>query len=94
MLKNAKQPFFVTIKAYTLMKLGKHPDCLDLLAEIKPQNQRDPYTIKYLVFIYTAFGQNEEATKLLEQVQTIHSSRADLGEQLFFSYVREGKLLK
>jgi len=38
------------------MKLGKHPDCLDLLAEIKPQNQRDPYTIKYLVFIYTAFG--------------------------------------
>ena len=68
MLKNAKQPFLVTIKAYTLMKLGKHPDCLDLLAEIKPQNQRDPYTIKYLVFIYTAFGQNEEATKLLEQV--------------------------
>jgi len=31
---------------------------------------------------------------LLEGVQGIHSSRADLGEQLFFSYVREGKLLK
>ena len=76
------------------MKLGKHSECQDLLVEIKPMNQRDPYTIKYLVFIYTAFGQNEEATKLLEAVQTIHSERDDLGEQLFFSYVREGKLLK
>ena len=46
------------------------------------------------MFIYTAFGQNEEATKLLEQVQQFHGGRADLGEQLFFSYVREGKLLK
>ena len=27
-------------------------------------------------------------------MQNIHSERADLGEQLFFSYVREGKLLK
>jgi len=38
------------------------------MTEIKPLNQKDPYTIKYLVFIYTAFGQNEESTKLLEGV--------------------------
>ena len=76
------------------MKLGKHGECQELMTELKPMNQRDPFTIKYLVFIFTAFGQNGEATKLLETVQTLHSERADLGEQLFFSYVREGKLLK
>ena len=76
------------------MKLGKHSECQDLMTDIKPMNQKDPFTIKYLVFIYTAFGQNENATQLLEAVQTMHSDRPDLGEQLFFSYVREGKLLK
>ena len=50
--------------------------------------------ILYLVFIYTAFSQSAEATKLLEGVQSLYSERMDLGEQLFFSYVREGKLLK
>ena len=64
------------------------------MAEIKPMNQKEPHTIKYLVFVFTAFGQNEDATKLLEAVQPNHGDRADLGEQLFFSYVREGKLLK
>ena len=55
-MKNNKQPFFNTIKAFCLMKMGKHSECLDLLNEIKPLNQKDPFTIKYLVFIYTAFG--------------------------------------
>lgn len=93
-MKNPKSAFFNTLKAYCLMKTGKHSDCQDLLTEIKPFKQTDPYTIKYLIFIFTAFGQNADATLLLEGVQAIHSGRADLGEQLFFSYVREGKLLK
>ena len=38
------------------MKLGKHSECSDLMADIKPQNQKDAYTVKYLVFIFTAFG--------------------------------------
>ena len=50
------------------------------MAEIKPMNQKEPHTIKYLVFVFTAFGQNEDATKLLEAVQSNHGDRADLGE--------------
>ena len=46
-----------------------------------------------MVFIFTAFGENEEATKLLEATKPFHGERGDLGEQLFFTYVREGKLL-
>ena len=34
--KNSKSPFFNTIKAYCLMKQGKHADCNDILAEIRP----------------------------------------------------------
>ena len=76
------------------MKLGKHPECQDLLADIKPVAQKDPFAIKYLVFIHTAFGQNAKATELLEGAPALQLERCDLGEQLFFSYVREGKLLK
>ena len=99
LLKNNKQPFFNTIKAYCLMKIGKHQECEDILGDIKPMSQRDPNTIKYLVFIYTAFGRNEEATLLLEKFKEEvkehnKNNRQDLNEQLFFSYVREGKLLK
>ena len=94
LMKNPKSAFFNTLKAYCLMKTGKHQDCQDLLTEIKPSRQQDPFVIKYLINIYTAFGQNAEATQLLEGVQSIHGERQDLGEQLFFSYVREGKLLK
>ena len=54
--KNSKHPFYNTIKAYCLMKLGKHQECQDLLTEIKPHNQRDQHTVRYLVFIFTAFG--------------------------------------
>lgn len=50
------------------MKLGKHGECQELMIEIKPMNQKDPFTIKYLVFIFTAFGHNGDATKLLEGV--------------------------
>ena len=30
--------FFTTMKAYCLMKLGKHSESSDLLTEIKPMN--------------------------------------------------------
>ena len=91
---NQKSPFYNVIKAYILMKQGKHTESQELLAEIKTTQQRDHNAVKYLVIIYTAFGWNERATQLLESVQSIHGDRPDLGEQLFFSYVREGKLLK
>ena len=92
--KNTKNPFFNTIKAFCLMKLDRHEECKQILTEFKPQNQKDPITIKYIVWIYTAFGWNDKATELLEAVKDIHGDKQDLGEQLFFSYVREGKLLK
>ena len=76
------------------MKTSKLTECEELINDIKPSKQTDPYVILYLVFIYIAFDQTSEATKLLEGVQSIHGERMDLGEQLFFSYVREGKLLK
>jgi hypothetical protein len=76
------------------MKTNKLAECEEMINDIKPSKQTDPYVILYLVFIYTAFSQSAEATKLLEGVQSLYSDRMDLGEQLFFSYVREGKLLK
>ena len=85
---------FDVVKAYCLMKQGKHADCNDILADIRPQSVSDPFAVKYLVFIYTAFGQNANATEVLENAFEVHSDRPDLGEQLFFAYVREGKLLK
>lgn len=42
--------------------------------------QTDPNIVKYLVFIFTAFGQNEEATELLETIFNEHNHRLDLGE--------------
>ena len=74
-MKNPKSAFFNTLKAYCLMKTGKHQDCQDLLVEIKPSRQQDPFVIKYLINIYTAFGQNAEATQLLEGVQSLHGER-------------------
>ena len=85
---------FPVIKAYCLMKQGKHADCNELITEIKLTAITDPFPVKYLVFILTAFGQNENATAVLETAFEIHSDRPDLGEQLFFAYVREGKTLK
>ena len=46
------------------------------------------------MFVYTAFGLNSNATEILESTFDYHSDRPDLGEQLFFAYVREGKTLR
>ena len=39
-----------------------------MLSEIRPMSQKDPNTIKYLVFIFIEFGQNKKGTDLLESV--------------------------
>jgi hypothetical protein len=65
-----------------------------MLPEIKPFKQTDPHTVKYLVAIFTEFGENDQATKLLEGVKALHGVKKDIGEILFFAYVREGKILK
>ena len=46
------------MKAFSYMKLDKHSECMELLHELKPMRQTDPVIVKYLVFIFTAFGQN------------------------------------
>ena len=62
------------------MKQGKHADCNEALNEIKPGTVTDPFAVKYLVFVYTAFGLNANATELLENTWEQHSDRPDLGE--------------
>ena len=76
-----------------MMKTGKHKDCNEIITDLKPLtlNLTDPFTVRHLVFIFTAFSQNENATLALENAFEVHSGRSDLGEQLFFAYVREGK---
>ena len=76
------------------MKQSKHADCNEALSEIKPMAVTDPFAVKYLVFVYTAFGLNQNATEVLENTFEQHGDRPDLGEQLFFAYVREGKTLR
>jgi hypothetical protein len=47
-----------------------------------------------LVSIYNNLGRYSETTAILEYVLSLFPNSKDLSEQLFFSYVREGKLLK
>ena len=48
---------FSVVKAYCLMKQGRHADCSDILTELRPLTTIiDPFAVKYLVFILTAFG--------------------------------------
>ena len=76
------------------MKVNKFVECKEIMSDIKPFKQTDPHTVKYLVYIFTAFGENADATRLLEGVKAQHNDRVDIAEQLFFAYVRENKILK
>jgi len=58
LMKNPKNSFFNILKAFCLMKTGKHSDCRDILKEVKAMKMTDPHSIRYLIFIYTAFGDN------------------------------------
>ena len=94
--QKTKNPTFLIIKAFCLMKQGKHADCNEIITAMKPVtlNLIDPFTVRHLVFILTAFSQNASATVVLENAFETHSGRSDLGEQLFFAYVREGKTVQ
>jgi hypothetical protein len=49
---------------------------------------------KYLVYAYNELGMYSETTALLEYNLSAAQDNEELSEELFFSYVREGKLLK
>lgn len=82
------------MKAFCLLKMNKNNDCVDLLQEIKTNRPSDPVTAKYLLTIYNDLGMYNETTNLLEYVLSINLDSEELCEELFFSYVRENKLLK
>ena len=82
------------MKAYCLLKQNKNGDCLELLTEIKSNRPSDPITAKYLINIYNDLGMYNETTSLLEYVLSVNLDSEELCEELFFSYVRENKLLK
>ena len=94
MTKNINQTFYKTMKAYCLLKSNKNGECMELLQEIKTNKPSDPVTAKYLLTIYNEMGMYHETTSLLEYVLSINLDNEELCEELFFSYVRESKLLK
>lgn len=86
--------FFAVLTAYCLMKGEKISECTEILNDYKNVKPIDSTTTKYLTAIYNHLHMYSEATDLLEYIVTQFPSKKDLQEQLFFAYVREGKLLK
>jgi tetratricopeptide (TPR) repeat protein len=76
------------------MKGDKIPECTEILHEYRALKPNDSTTTKYMVSIYNNLGRYGDATLLLEHTLNLFPNKKDLQEQLFFSYVREGKLLK
>lgn len=67
---------------------------MDIISEYKTSKPQDSETVKYLVHIYNNMGRYSEATATLESAIDMFHTNKELGEALFFSYVREAKLLK
>ena len=86
--------FFAVMTAYCLLKGEKQAECLEILKDYRAMKPTDSTTTKYMVAIYNNVGNYAEATILLEYIINVFPSKKELQEQLFFSYVREGKLLK
>ncbi len=86
--------FYAVITAFCLRKTGKQADSLDILNDFKSQKPSDSQTATYLVAIYNHLGRHGEATVTLEYVLSLFPNQRSLSEELFYSYVREGKLLK
>lgn len=82
------------MKALALLKLQKLPEAADLVAEVKATKPTDPVIAKHLILVFNDMGQYQETTALLEYVMAFSLEHEELSEELFFSYVREGKLLK
>jgi protein involved in temperature-dependent protein secretion len=82
------------MKALALLKLQKLPEAADIVAEVKSTKPTDPVIAKHLIQVFNDMGQYQETTALLEYVMAFSLENEELSEELFFSYVREGKLLK
>jgi len=77
-----------------MLKMGKTTEIMDTLTELKTQKIPDNLTAKHLIILYNELHLNSDATALLEQVYYGNQSDEEMAEELFFSYVRENKLLK
>lgn len=86
--------FYLIITAYCLLKMGKQAEALELLSDVKPERTEDSQSAIYLVAIYNHLGRHNSATQALEFATTRYQNHRGLAEELFYSYVREGKLLK
>ena len=82
------------MKAYCQVKIQRLNEAADTIADLKSNKPSDPTIAKYLVHVYNEIGQYHESTQLLEFILSINLENEELSEELFFSYVREGKLLK
>ena len=86
--------FYLIITAYCLLKMGKQAEALELLSDVKPERTEDSQSAIYLVAIYNHLGRHNSATLALEFATGRYNNHRGLSEELFYSYVREGKLLK
>ncbi len=77
-----------------MIRMQKAHEISDLMNELKTNKPSDPTIVKYLIQVYNELGTYSEATTLLEYALTMSLDNEELCEELFFAYVREGKLLK
>ena len=82
------------MKAHCLIRMQRPQDTGDLINELRMNKPSDPVIVKYLIQVYNELGTYSEATGLLEYALTMSLDNEELCEELFFAYVREGKLLK
>lgn len=93
--KNINQQFYRVMRAYCLAKLSKFNEALESVQDSRQNKPNDPIIAKYLAYAYNDLGLYSEATALLEYVLNLSTeTNEELSEELFFSYVRENKLLK
>ncbi|CAI2368685.1 unnamed protein product [Moneuplotes crassus] len=92
--KGINSNLFKTMKGYCLVKMKKPHEGLDLAVEVKVTKPTSPEICKYLALIYTETGNFSEATSILEDTYFMNPDNEDIGRDLFYSYVRENKLLK
>ena len=92
--KGINSNLFKTMKGYCLIKMKKPHEGLDLAVEVKVTKPTNPEICKYLAMIYTESNKFTEATTILENSHFMNPDHEEIGRDLFFSYVRENKLLK
>jgi predicted Zn-dependent protease len=82
------------MKAFSFMKTNRQQEAIEIVNELRQNRPSDPTIAKYLVYVLNDLGLYSETTTLLEYVMTVNLDNEELSEELFFAYVREGKLLK